>query len=72
VDALVIVLFCAGVLVFVFWVEMRVSKIEHRARSRDRHPAGSVCPDCHVKIADWDAHRRLAHQARVRAPEDSW
>lgn len=67
-----LVVFVLMILAVAVIAEFRLSKIEREARSRDAHPAGSVCPDCHTRIADWDVHRRLFHQARVAAPEDVW
>ena len=41
-------------------------------RDRRRAARGQVgyCPSCRVRIYDHDVHRRLAHSARVRGPED--
>lgn len=71
-EILAFILAGLAVLGFALYAEVRISRIERRARSLERHPAGSRCPDCRVVIADWDSHRKLFHQARVAAPEDMW
>lgn len=71
-DVVFIVLFSLGAIVFAFWAEFRLEIAERRFRSREEHPAGKTCPDCHVRPDDMEIHRRLAHSPRVRAPEDSW
>lgn len=59
---------CLLVAVVVIWSESRLEELERT--SRTQHPAGKLCPDCHMRVEDWDTHQRLAHRKRVPAPDD--
>lgn len=71
-EVVFVVVACLAALVLAFWLEGYIERTDSKSRSRELHPAGSRCPDCHQAIADWDAHQRLFHQPRVAAPEDVW
>ena len=46
-EVVFVVVACLAALVLAFWLEGYIERTDSKSRSRELHPAGSRCPDCH-------------------------